>query len=125
MRSALEPRIEAMRLGGEPGSGCDGTFLLTGGPTGQRLFCAVSDGRHWEALGLPAPRWEHVSVSLPNHLRCPTWSELEFVKRTFWAEDEWALQLHVPPSRHINVHPHVLHLWRPVCDLPVPPAACV
>lgn len=112
-----------MRLGGEPGSGCDGAFRLRGGPTGMDLLCIVSDGRHWTSLGLPLPVWEHVSVSLRH--RCPTWAELEFVKRTFWAEDEWALQLHVPPSRHINVHPHVLHLWRPVCDLPVPPAACV
>jgi hypothetical protein len=125
MRSALDPRIEAVRTGGEPGSGCEGAFLLSGAPTGQRLFCVVSDGRDWDALGLPGPAWEHVSVSLPKHHRCPTWSELEFVKRTFWREDEWAGQFHAPPAEHISFHPHVLHLWRPVSDLPLPPRECV
>ena len=24
-----------------------------------------------------------------------------------------AMQLHVPPRDHVNIHPNCLHLWRP------------
>lgn len=123
MKAALDPRIEAMRIAGDPGAGCMGMFRLTGAPTGMHLLCVVSDARDWEALGLPAPAWEHVSVSLRS--RCPTWAELEYVKRIFWRDDEWSIQLHAPPAAHISVHPHVLHLWRPIGDLPVPPRETV
>lgn|SRR5574337_656793 len=65
--------------------------------------------------------WEHVSVSLRN--RCPHWDEMEYIKRQFFRDDETAVQFHVPPSRHINVHPFCLHLWRPLdAALPLPPA---
>ena len=64
--------------------------------------------------------WEHVSVSRQS--RCPNWPEMEFVKRTFFKDDEAAMQLHVPPSDHINVHPYCLHLWRPIdAEIPRPP----
>ena len=65
--------------------------------------------------------WDHVSVSLPN--RCPNWLEMERVKRLFFKPDEVAMQLHVPPSDHINNHPYCLHIWRPHNqDIPRPPA---
>jgi len=68
--------------------------------------------------------WDHVSVSLSN--RCPTWAEMEYVKRTFFKDDETAMQLHVPPTQHINNHPYVLHLWRPVkVAIPMPPKEAV
>lgn len=66
-----------------------------------RLRCIVSCG-----MG-----WDHVSVSLDN--RCPTWEEMDFVKRLFWNDDECVMQLHVPRTAHINVHPFCLHLWKP------------
>ena len=55
--------------------------------------------------------WDHVSVSLPN--RCPNWYEMSLVHRTFFRDNEVAMQLHVPPREHINQHEHCLHLWRP------------
>lgn len=65
--------------------------------------------------------WDHVSVSRPT--RCPHWSEMEYVKRLFFCDDETAMQLHVPLSQHVNHHPHCLHLWRPQHqDIPCPPA---
>jgi hypothetical protein len=68
--------------------------------------------------------WDHVSVSLSN--RCPTWAEMEYVKRVFFKDDETAMQLHVPPVQHINNHPYVLHLWRPVkVAIPMPPREAV
>jgi hypothetical protein len=68
--------------------------------------------------------WDHVSVSLPN--RCPNWTEMEKVKRLFFLDHETAMQLHVPPSDHINFHPYCLHLWRPhFAEIPRPPAEMV
>lgn len=68
--------------------------------------------------------WDHVSVSLPD--RCPTWEEMEWVKRAFFRDTETAMQLHVPISDHISFHPYCLHLWRPQRKkIPRPPAALV
>lgn len=65
--------------------------------------------------------WEHVSVSLVD--RCPTWDEMERIKRMFFRKDETAFQLHVPPSDHISYHPYCLHIWRPIDGkIPMPPA---
>ena len=52
---------------------------------------------------------------------------MEHVKRAFFKDDETAMQLHVPPSDHVNHHPHCLHLWRPNDgrDIPRPPAIFV
>jgi hypothetical protein len=64
--------------------------------------------------------WDHVSVSLPD--RCPTWDEMERVKRAFFKDDECAMQLHVPCADYINCHPYCLHLWRPhKSTIPMPP----
>lgn len=68
--------------------------------------------------------WEHVSVSLGT--RCPTWDEMELVKRMFFEDHETAMQLHVPPAEHVNCHPFCLHLWRPLgIDIPRPPSILV
>lgn len=68
--------------------------------------------------------WDHVSVSRKN--RCPNWAEMEYVKRAFFADDETAMQLHVPTADHISNHPHCLHLWRPQkVEIPRPPAIFV
>lgn len=74
-----------------------------------KIIASVGDG------------WDHVSISLPN--RCPTWAEMEQIKRAFFKDEETAMQLHVPPSDHISVHPFCLHLWRPLTGkIPMPPA---
>jgi len=62
--------------------------------------------------------WDHVSVSLPD--RCPTWQEMEHVKRLFFFDHETAMQLHVPTSDHIDCHPNCLHLWRPHAPVEIP-----
>ena len=68
--------------------------------------------------------WDHVSVSLSD--RCPRWHEMEQVKRLFFEPDEVAMQLHVTPEDHVNIHPYVLHLWRPRdLEIPLPPKAMV
>jgi len=68
--------------------------------------------------------WDHVSVSRRN--RCPNWTEMEHIKRLFFKDDETAMQLHVPPSDHVNCHPYCLHLWRPQgIEIPRPPSIMV
>lgn len=91
---------------------------------GIMLYCVVSDGNFVEA-GLPSQyAWEHVSVSTKN--RTPNWYEMDFIKDLFWRDDETVMQLHVPKAQHKNLHPHVLHLWRPLnVDIPLPPSDTV
>lgn len=68
--------------------------------------------------------WDHVSVSLPN--RCPTWGEMDALKRKFFEDDEPAFQLHVPPADHISFHPYCLLIWRPQDQaIPLPPRGMV
>lgn len=68
--------------------------------------------------------WDHVSISRPN--RCPNWHEMEQIKRLFFHPDEVAMQLHVPQSDHISLHPNCLHIWRPQKEaIPLPPKVMV
>jgi hypothetical protein len=68
--------------------------------------------------------WDHVSVSRKN--RCPNWTEMESIAKLFFKDDETAVQYHVPAADHINLHPYVLHWWRPHDQLlPMPPAIFV
>jgi hypothetical protein len=125
MRDLLEPEIDKYRIRGGPlveryGNVGDGTC----GGFGIPVHMNASVRRPREILGIIASSgegWDHVSVSLP--LRCPTWTEMEIVKRLFFKVDEAAMQLHVPVTDHISFHPHCLHLWRPHdIEIPRPPA---
>lgn len=110
--SHRDPVAEAF-LGGIGGSGCD-AFSIKSPIDRADLTVIASDGGGWN----------HVSVSRRN--RCPNWSEMEHVKRTFFRPDETVMQLHVPESGHINVHPNCLHMWRPHgVKIPRPPASMV
>ena len=55
--------------------------------------------------------WDHVSVSTPT--RTPTWAEMCFIKDLFFKDEEWVMQLHQAKSDYVNLHPNVLHMWRP------------
>jgi hypothetical protein len=66
--------------------------------------------------------WDHISVSCRD--RCPTWNEMDKMKRIFFDDSEVAMQLHVPVKDHINLHPFTLHIWRPISKrkpIPLPP----
>lgn len=94
MLTAPSPTIERNRIDGYSGD-------MNGAYQFGHLRVFASDG-----MG-----WDHVSVSLRT--RCPTWDEMEMVKRLFFKPDETAMQLHVPESDHINDFEFCLHLWRP------------
>ncbi len=87
--------------------------------------CGVFETANWGGdkilvIASSGGGWDHISVSMPH--RCPTWEEMEMVKRLFFKDDEVAMQLHVPPKDHISVHPNALHIWRPTdVEIPLPP----
>ena len=69
-------------------------------------------------------KWDHVSVSLAD--RCPTWDEMEYVKRLFFKADETAFQLHVPGRAHINNDPIAcISGGRWIAEIPQPPGELV
>lgn len=91
------------------------------------------DAYGWEGPAAPrspigiarAEAYRFVDAALALGWRAPgppTEAEVERVKRAFFRSEETAMQLHVPPADHINVHPFCLHLWRPHdAEIPMPP----
>ncbi len=76
--------------------------------------------------------WEHVSVRAVKQFGkqfksfTPTWDEMCFVKSLFWDDEDCVVQFHPPKSEYVNIHPNVLHLYRPVEDeIPMPPRVTV
>lgn len=117
MRNLNEPEIDRYRMKspmitkiyGGIGDSSNGIFSFGTEENQIRIIASSGEG------------WDHVSVSLKD--RCPTWDEMEAVKRKFFKDDETAMQLHVPPTDHINHHPYCLHLWRPIGGhIPRPPS---
>lgn len=115
-------RVTTGPLASSRKSGANGLFFIPRNDVLLRVIC--SDGTGWDTGRLPGEPWEHVSVSTPN--RCPTWEEMDFIKRIFWRDDETVMQLHVARSQHINIHQFCLHLWKPTKErVPVPPLETV
>lgn len=116
MRAQLPPEIERGRITGgplasQPGTGPNGRFIITS-PEGIVFQVIASDGGGWE----------HVSVTTARKKRCLTWEEMCFIKNLFWDPDEDVIQYHPARKDYINVHPTVLHLWKPIgIELPKPP----
>jgi hypothetical protein len=115
MKQTLDPRLEKAReLTGRyasiPDSGPNGAFMIRTN-NGVPFTIIASDG-----LG-----WEHVSVSITNGKRCPTWEEMCFIKDLFWEKNEVVIQYHPAEEDYVNMHPYVLHLWKPIgVELPTP-----
>ena len=108
---------------------CDADVFAWAGSFGDRtggVFTIKSpvDNYPMNVIASSDGGWDHVSVSRRN--RCPNWHELEHVKRLFFEDHETAMQLHVPPSQHVSLHPFCLHLWRPQeAAIPMPPVQMV
>jgi len=106
MQLPLSEEIEDCRVAGCYGGG--GAFVLKRGSTRIKVVASWGGG------------WDHVSVSL--NTRCPTWDEMCWVKRKFFADDETVIQYHPAESDYINCHPFCLHMWRPqLAEIPLPP----
>lgn len=104
--------------GGWRGDDTCGAFRITYRPKGKALSKLL------RVIVSGAEGWDHVSVSL--HDRCPTWDEMEYIKRLFFEDDAVCMQLHVAVSNHISHHPYCLHIWHPHADnIPLPPSIFV
>jgi hypothetical protein len=113
------------QLGSCDADGNNGAFLVHSPEPGWQLWLVCSDG-----AALPAGEaWEHVSVRAGRaraKSRIPTWREMCAVKALCWDDEDVVMQLHPKRSEYINMHPHVLHLWRPVGrEIPTPPSILV
>lgn len=91
---------------------------------GVFIVISKTTRRHMRVIASNDEGWDHVSISL--NYRCPNWHEMEQIKRMFFKDDETCWQYHVPPSDHINIHPHVLHIWRKHdFEIPMPPRVMI
>lgn len=117
-------RLKVGNYASQPGDRFGG-FII---PCGTVLLSVIATDGNWKALGIDKEySWQHVSVSTSS--RCPTWSEMDYIKNLFWKPDEVVMQLYVGKSDHINIHNYCLHLWKPNSDLekeiPLPPKGAV
>lgn len=119
MKQTVPPELEAARvtvgpMASEPEYGFNGVFVVKRDHR-TKFVCLVGTGGGWD----------HVSVrvqarGVPDRL--PTWEEMCYVKSMFFDDEEAVVQFHPPKSRYVNIHPYVLHLWRPQGDeMPLPP----
>ncbi len=106
-------RVLRGKMGSDSSYGNNGAFIIHCLATRRKLSVIASDG----------DEWDHVSVSISNRPNdIPTWDEMAFIKRLFWAPDECVVQYHPPEKDYVNCHPGTLHLWRPQYEgFPMPP----
>lgn len=114
--------LEPSRKEGPPGA-TYGMFMIRQ-PSGD-LLCVI-------ACDSTSTGWEHVSAHVRRKHRnsvtmhTPSWDQMCFLKSLFWEPTEVVMQLHPAEADHINVHQHVLHLWKPAgLDIPMPPKILV
>lgn len=104
--------------------GMNGLFVI---PLNSHCYALVIASNGNEAVP-----WEHVSIRMGERRkkklrdRIPTWEEMCKVKDIFWDKDECVMQLHPPQEDYVNIHPCVLHLWKPHDNsIPRPPKVAV
>lgn len=109
-------------------------YRLTSGPMGSissfdgnnGVFNIPKDDLMFRVIASDGLGWEHVSVSIPNEKRTPTWEEMCWLKDLFWDKDDCVVQYHPPEKEYVNNHNYVLHLWRPrFQQIPMPDVAMV
>ena len=120
MKNKLPEILESGRFiagprASEPNSGPNGHFKIKG-PRGDLFIIASNE------MG-----WDHVSISTSkSKKKVPSWKEMCFVKDLFWNNNECVIQYHPKKTEYINIHPAVLHLWKPQnVDFPMPPLQMV
>jgi hypothetical protein len=101
-------RVTTGRLRTDSSYGRNGVFEFSPTPKCQYVCIASDEGG-----------WEHVSVEVrasqignKYQTRYPTWNEMCRIKNIFWDEEDTVLQFHPAKSEYVNIHEHVLHLWR-------------
>lgn len=85
--------------------------------------------RFYQVIASNGGAWEHLSVCVieARHHRpmvplTPSWDDMNYLKNLFWEPEDCVMQLHPAESNYVNMHPNVLHLWRPTeQEIPMPP----
>lgn len=92
---------------------CDWELRANGtvGDSKNGCFVVPLNGAELAVIATSGGGWDHISVS--TAARCPTWEEMEHIRKLFGLPHETWLQFGVPESEHINCHPYCLHWWRP------------
>ena len=52
-----------------------------------------------------------IHASRTGQDRVPTYDELIQLHHAVWGERGYSYQVQAPVDRHVNIHPHALHLW--------------
>jgi hypothetical protein len=78
---------------------------------GLLVICSASRERDGK-------RWIHVSMS--RHKRLPSYDDMCLVKNQFLGANRLAVQVFARAAHHVNINPHVLHLWSCLDGDPVP-----
>lgn len=73
-------------------------FLQLDGIGSIIVTCADHDGVDWV----------HASIAWRDHM--PWYADLTMLHAAVFG-DSWAYQVFAPPSDHVNIHEHALHLW--------------
>lgn len=94
-------RIKSGRFGSTKEYGNNGAFAIKKGRLKMQVIASDGGG------------WDHVSVTIVNRQRTPTWQEMCFIKDLFFDKDECAVQFHPSESQYVNNHKYCLHLWKP------------
>jgi hypothetical protein len=81
-------------------------------------FTVKRNGFQYNIIATDFGKDEHVSVHITvgKTQKTPTWEQMCFVKDLFWGKEDTVVQYHPPESQYVNVHEHVLHLWRTPTD---------
>lgn len=119
-----EYRMTHGKLASDNTYGCNGAFIIplakykARTPQQGAATVIVSDGGGWE----------HVSVHVVYNKKMftPCWATMCVIKDLFWDDEDCVIQFHPPKSQYVNMHPHVLHLWRKVgSEFETPPKVFV
>jgi len=62
--------------------------------------------------------WVHASIARPHEM--PTYADLKVLHAAVFGAG-WAYQVFAPPSDHVNIHEHALHLFGRLDGEPVLP----
>lgn len=119
-------------LGSDKSYGANGQFYIPHYSVQYyRFLVQISDGMGWEHASVSLIKSQTITkkakqspVQLIN--RCPTWSEMAWLKDQLWEEEDAVCQYHPPRSEYVNNAQYCLHLWRPLeIALLLPPSILV
>ena len=101
-------RVKTGRFGTNEDAGNNGIFAIKKGKLKMQVI--ASDGAGWD----------HVSVTIANRQRTPTWEEMCFIKDLFFDKNEWVSQFHPAECDYVNNNKYCLHLWKSHIMFPTP-----